>query len=168
MNSFNDRPKFRPALNNADLFMEMLGWVSVILIWALVFSKYSSLPDSIPSHFDAAGKVDQYGSKGTIFILPAIGTLLFIGMTILNRYPYIFNYTVRITAGNARRQYTIATRIIRYLKVTIMVTFLIIEYRIFTTAEGKTSGLGGWFLPVSVAVILIPVIIAIIKSFEIK
>jgi uncharacterized membrane protein len=168
MDSFKERPRIRPALNNVDILLEVLGWVTLILIWILTFIKYQSLPDTIPVHFNAAGNVDQYGGKGTILMLPIIATLLFAGLTILNRYPYIFNYPVRITPDNAERQYMIAARIIRHLKFTIPATLLIIEYRIYTIATGKASGLGSWLLPVTVAVILLPVIIAIIKAIGIK
>ncbi|HKK41880.1 MAG TPA: DUF1648 domain-containing protein [Bacteroidales bacterium] len=168
MDSFEKRPKTRPAFNNADLLLEILGWISFVLIWILVILKYSSLPDSIPTHFNAAGKVDDYGGKGTFFISPIIGTIMFVGMTILNRYPYIFNYPVKITADNAERQYTIATRLIRYIKFVIMCLSLIIEYKIFVTATRGSSGLGGWFLPVFLGVIFIPLIVAIVKAIEIK
>ncbi len=168
MDSFDERPRIKPDFNNADLLLEIFGWISLILIWLLVILKYSSLPGSIPTHFNAAGKVDNYGGKGTFFISPIIGTIMFVGMTILNRYPYVFNYPVKITGENAERQYTIATRLIRYIKFVIMGLSLVIEYKIFLTATGGSSGLGRWFLPVFLAVIFIPLIVAIVKAIEIK
>jgi hypothetical protein len=41
-------------------------------------------------------------------------------MTVLNRFPHIFNYTTTITEENALREYTRATRLVRYLKLTMV------------------------------------------------
>jgi hypothetical protein len=47
-------------------------------------------------------------------------------MTILNRYPYLFNYPIAINSENALRQYTNSTRMIRYLKLSVVTIFTLI------------------------------------------
>jgi uncharacterized membrane protein len=59
----------------------MMRWywiVAVVLVlaaWAVTAVLYPGLPDKIPSHWDIHGKVDHYGSKATLFLLPA--TMIF-------------------------------------------------------------------------------------------
>jgi uncharacterized membrane protein len=165
------RPKIKVEQTNTDKLIEVIGWFALIVLWSLTLFNYSSLPGTIPIHFNASGQVDNYGSKSTIFVLPVIGTILFVGMTILtilNKHPHIFNYPVNITVENALKQYTTATRMIRYLKVVIVIVFTCLVGLIQTTATGKTSGLGSWFLPVTLAFILMPTTFFIFKSYKTK
>ena len=97
--------------------------------------------------------------------MPILSTILFVGMTILNKYPHIFNYPSKITIENAERQYTIATKLIRYLKLIIVITFSFIAFQI---ANEQQNGSGIWFIPVFIGLIYIPLIYAIIKLFKAK
>jgi hypothetical protein len=74
-----------------------------------------------------------------------IGTILFIGLTVLNQYPHIFNYPTKITAGNAYKQFKIATRLIRYMKLAMTFIFTLIVFGTLQNAAGKSDGLGIWF-----------------------
>src|SRR5512135_219814 len=160
----NERPKIEIGRTNTDDILEILGWASLIFMWALTILKYTSLPESIPTHFDVSGKVDSYGSRSTILFLPVLSTILFAGMTILNKYPHIFNYPVPITKENAERQYRNATRLIRYIKLILVVTFLSIEYMTIQTATGNSSGLATWFLPVMLVLVFAPIAIFIYNA----
>jgi len=162
------RPKIQPELSATDIIIEIAGWLALSVLWFITLYNYSKLPGSIPVHFNAAGNADSYGAKSTIFLLPAIGTVLFIGMTILNRFPYIFNYPVGINDGNALKQYTMATRLIRYLKLAFIFIFTTITWSTFSISSGKQSGLGSLSLPLMLLIIFIPLSIFIYKSFKAK
>ncbi|MCJ7841041.1 DUF1648 domain-containing protein [Lederbergia sp. NSJ-179] len=70
----------------------------------------------MPAHYNAAGVVDRWGSKGKMLIPPIIGIMMWIGMTILERYPHIYNYMVPITKENAPAQFVNARLMINVLK----------------------------------------------------
>jgi uncharacterized membrane protein len=116
----NKRPRIKLQLNQTDKVLEIIGWISVFGIWALPLINYFDLPEIIPIHFNGAGKADRFGNKTHIFVLPIISTLLFIGLTILNKRPHVFNYPGQITKENAVHQYTYATRMMRVLKLVIV------------------------------------------------
>lgn len=162
------RPRIRPELTALDKTLETIGWLTVLTQWLLLIFNYQTLPDTVPVHFNASGQADDWGNKATIFFLPVLGAVLFSGMTILNKHPYIFNFPVAITEQNAERQYSIATRLIRYLKFVIVLTFLIIEFQIFQTAWGNSEGLGIGFLPFMLILIFVPIIFFIFKSIKIR
>lgn len=162
----NERPKIKLDLTTTDKTFEILGWVSILAIWILTITNYANLPDTIPIHYNGAGQADGFGGKGTILTLPLISTVLFVGMTILNRYPHTFNYPTNITADNALRQYTNATRMIRYLKFIIVVIFGLIALQTFRNVNGQTNGLGVWFLPLTLGLIFIPLTYFVVKSFK--
>ena len=107
------RPKIRIELTTADKAVEILGWFSLLAIWIFTIASYSNLPDTIPIHYNGAGKADGFGSKINMLMLPFIATILFVGMTVANKFPHVFNYPTKITEENALRQYTNATRMMR-------------------------------------------------------
>ena len=160
------RPKIKLIPTTADKLVDILGWIILLALWALTITNYSSLPDTIPTHFNAAGEADGFGSKVTILSLPVIATLLFIGLTVLNRYPHIFNYPTSITQDNALRQYTLATRMLRYLKLVLVLVFGGIELMTIQHATGKAAGLGVWFLPLTLVLVFIPLIYFVVKSVQ--
>ena len=164
----NKRPRIKLQLNQTDKILEVVGWVSVFGIWALPLINYFDLPEIIPIHFNGAGKADGFGNKTHIFVLPIISTLLFIGLTILNKHPHIFNYPSQITKENAVHQYTNATRMMRVLKLVIVLLFGLIIFKTIENVNGNADGLGTWFLPFTIGLFISLTIYFLIISMKDK
>ncbi len=154
----NKRPKIELKLTQTDMILEIFGWAAIFGIWTLTLVNYFELPEIIPTHFNGIGKADGFGNKANILILPFVSTLLFVGLTILNKYPHVFNYPSEITNENALHHYTNATRLIRYLKLIIVIIFGLIVFKTIQNVKGSADGLGTWFLPSIIAMIFIPII----------
>ncbi|WP_199140404.1 DUF1648 domain-containing protein [Pedobacter sp. ASV12] len=163
-----ERPRLQLALSPLDKVVVVLGCIALMILWWFTISHYQGLPDIIPTHYNAMGKVDAYGSKRTVFILPAIGTVLFMAIAVLNRFPQVFNYPTEITAENALRQYTNATRLLRLLQLMLMLVFLFIQFKTMKATAGGTLGLGVWFLPTVLVFVFVPVAYFVVRSFKIK
>jgi uncharacterized membrane protein len=163
-----ERPKLKIQLTPTDQVLELLGWGVLLALWVWTGTSFSSLPDSIPTHFNAAGEADGFGRKASIVGLPVIATLLYIGLTLLNRVPHIFNFPTPVTEDNALKQYTNATRMIRYLKLILVFVFAGISYQTIQQANGTGEGLGLWFLPLTLVLIFVPLIYFVSKSFQKK
>lgn len=158
--STENRPKIKIPLTKSDIFFEIASAIGLIVCWLLPALMFKNLPDTIPTHFGLNGKPDDWGNKASIFILPAILTLVYFGISVLNKFPHIFNYPVQITAENAAYQYTKASRIIRLLKLLVVILFLFIEWQVCSVSIN--SNLPSWFLPIVIAV---PVILPIAMAF---
>jgi len=163
-----ERPKIKLNPTTTDTIVEIIGWLLVLIIWVFTITNYAKLPETIPIHFNAAGQANGFGGKATILILPLIATVLYIVLTIINKFPQIFNYPTNITEENALAQYTNATRMIRYLKLIIVLIFGLVAFKTIQNANGQTDGLGIWFLPLTLGLIFIPLIYFIVKSFKAK
>lgn len=163
-----ERPNITLVPTTVDKLVELLGWIILLALWTLTICHYSTLPETIPTHYNAAGEADGFGSKVSIIALPVIASLLFIGLTVLNRYPHIFNYPTAITQDNALRLYTLATRMLRYLKMVLVLVFGGIEFMTIQHATGKAAGLGVWFLPLTLVLVFLPLIYFVIKSIKEK
>jgi uncharacterized membrane protein len=168
LNEMNERPIIKLELTAFDKALEIFGWTLIVAIWVLTITNYTNLPDTIPIHYNIEGQADGFGEKRNILTLPVIATVLFIGLTILNKFPHIFNYPTNITADNALKQYTNATRLIRYLKLVIVFIFGLIVFKTIQNANGEADGLGVWFLPLTIGLIIIPLTKYVLKSFKTK
>lgn len=158
-----NRPKIQPELTVMDRFAESLSILLLLIIWFNCFYYYSKLPDIIPTHFNAAGQPDAEGKKSTLFMLPVISTFIYALMTIINFFPHTFNFPSKITPENALKQYTLATRMVRFIKVIIMFMFAVIIIMTVKTATGDTDGLGVWFTPLLVALLFVTITIFLLK-----
>ncbi len=162
-----DRPKVKPEPTSFDRKLEVLCAMMLAVTWFLAIYALTFLPETIPVHFDLKGNPDRYGSKANLVILPIISTILYVGMTIINRYPHIFNYPVKITEENALRQYANATKMIRVLKLVVLVVFFTIVFFTVRSASGATFQ-GVWFLPFFLAVVYIPLGYFIVRAYRKK
>jgi uncharacterized membrane protein len=68
------------------LQIELVPLLLLGLTIYLVLSSYSTLPDTIPSHFNAHGVADDWGNKKTIFFFPAIAFSLHIFLSLLTSW----------------------------------------------------------------------------------
>ncbi|HAC16186.1 MAG TPA: hypothetical protein DCE78_09635 [Bacteroidetes bacterium] len=159
-------PKITIELSKADKLIEIISWITLIFVWVTIVMNYSALPDTIPVHFGASGEPYSYGNKATIIILGFVMTFVFGMMSLLNRVPHIFNYPVKITPENARYQYTLATKLIRYinLSVVFLITFIIIMT--MKIAHGEADGLGVWSLVTFMLIVFGPIANYFYKSFR--
>lgn len=161
MNKDNEyRPKFNVPFSKADYAIELSALLGIILNWVLPLIFYFQLPEIITTHYGIDGKPNDWGSKNSIFILPVISTILYIGLTILNRFPHIFNYPVKVTPDNFVQLYIRYTRIIRVMKLVIILIFIFIEWQV-CKVEGD-GALPVWFM---MLIIGVPVVLPVILAF---
>lgn len=158
------RPKLKQKKQLIDTVIDGIGLITLLFSWGYLLWHFKALPDIIPTHFDHRGSVDGTGSKFTLFLLPVLGTLIFFGLGVLTNVPHVLNYTVKITAENAREQYSRASRMLRYLKTVIQFIFAFIVYRTVTIASQPELGLGKWMLPIVLILILVPIAIFIFRG----
>jgi uncharacterized membrane protein len=149
-----------------DKFLDILTWVVVIIKWGYVSYFYSIIPSQIPIHFNSVGQADAYGNKVNLWILILVSTVLCIAMTVLNRYPHLFNYPTKVTEEHKHKLYAYATRMIRWLRLNVCCIFGYIIYQTIAIAQGEImeESLGLWLLPVFLFMIAFPIGYFIIKS----
>ena len=160
----SNKPKIKLELTFFDKVLETLSLVFFAFLWFITIWNYSALPKVIPVHFDYKGEADQFGGKGTIFGIPIIATVLYILLTILNKYPHLHNYATKVTLENAEKNYTRSTRILRTVKLAILIIFLMIVIQTVEISKINGTAISVWLLPFSLALIFIPIIISFIRS----
>ena len=56
----------------------------------------------------------------------------------------------------------------RIMKIIVIIIFFLIDFKTIKTSLGKSEGLGIWFLPMTLAIIFIPIIYFAYKSYKLK
>ena len=78
----------------------LLGGMLIYLL-----TVYQSLPQTIPTHWNAAGAADAWGSRSSIWWLFLVGAVMYAGMEVLCRFPSVWNMPGNLTEGNWRSIY---------------------------------------------------------------
>lgn len=160
------RPRIKVVPTRADKMLEILCWLLLLTLWIIPILSYSNLPDTLPTHYSVTGEVNDWGNRMTIYVLPIVGIILFVLLTILNYYPHIFTFPIKITHENAPRQYKVATELLRSLKCLILIIFILVVVFTIRTARGETAGLGFWFIPITLVLLFILTTIFVLRMHK--
>ncbi len=160
--SKNPKIDFEPPFR--DKLLDLVGWILLAAFWGLVFLNYSSLPEEIVIHYNGAGEADGWGPKWSILTLPAVATVLAVGLTVICRFPHGYNYPVEITMENAEAQYRNAVLFMRILKLSVILIFILIGIETIGFPLGEGNILSKWFLPLTLLLIFGPVFYFVIRS----
>lgn len=148
------QPKIKVPATKWERLSNLLSVILIIVTCTYVFQKFDSLPETIPTHFNARGVPDGWGSKSTLFIVPIISTVLFIFLYFLNKVPHIYNLPVKITEENAAQIYPLARTMMAVFNFEMVAILSYTTWEIIQAAQGN-SVLGVWFI---VGVFLIPLV----------
>lgn len=113
------QPKIKIERNGLDLLLEVSALIMTLVPFVYLALHWGSLPDRIPTHFNAAGVVDGWGGRGDLLILPGVMVIDLIMLTVLQRFPHTFNYIVKITDDNAEAQYRIAVSMMGWMNLIL-------------------------------------------------
>jgi len=129
--------------NRLDIFSDIIAvtlLAGVTLYLALVWDR---LPEWIPAHYNAQGLPDRMGSKAELWFLPATGWFLYALLSVVSRYPQIWNTGVKVTEANAERVRRVIQNLLRTMKMILASAFVYL-----TVSSANVLSLCVWFLPV--------------------
>ena len=106
-----------------DKMMNRLSLLLLLGTAAFLVICWRRIPEEIPMHFNAIGKIDRWGSKAELLILPVIAWLMYGLLTAVEHIPRIWNTGVRVTEENRERVYAVLGHLLSTQKLLIMVTF---------------------------------------------
>lgn len=162
------KPRIRPELTWTDRLLDGLVVALLIGLWAYALGAFRHLSLVIAVHFDAMGRPDGYGGKISVLLMPALATLMAMGMFVINRFPHVFNYPVKITPENASYQYALATRLMRWINLLSTLLLGMVTYIIVASAGGQFSK--AWMVVIIVFSVLmfIPFVVYLMLAFRKK
>lgn len=98
--------------------------VMIAAYTAYLAVSWQKIPASVPSHFDALGRPDAYGSKAVLIVEPVLALLLWGLFAIVRKFPNAWNFPVRVTKENRERLYAIGNRMMDLLMPLVVFLML--------------------------------------------
>ena len=145
--------------------------ISAILVVTMIvgtFFIWKAAPDIVPTHFNFKGQVDNYGSKNIVFLLLVIAVICYVGMTVLSKYPKIYNYCIEITPENKEKQYLMAQTCIKLLNLEVAAIFLYIQLKIGAMMSSGNESFSIAIVPITLIVLAATIGIYVWQSIKNK
>ncbi|NIM05709.1 MAG: DUF1648 domain-containing protein [Armatimonadetes bacterium] len=160
------RPVLSLPLSNFEMLIEIAAIAGVLLVLAITAIYWQALPDRVPAHFGLAGEPNRWAGKSQALLLPILASVMYVGMTILCRYPHIYNYPVPLTEENAERQYRIGRMLISSMRAETVWVAAFIQREMIRLGLGKADGISIWAFPAMVAIVVATAGVGIYKSYR--
>jgi uncharacterized membrane protein len=128
----------RNALDVLEAIVSLSCLVGVTLYLILA---WNTIPAKVPSHYNAAGEVNHWGNKSELIIFPIISWLIYGMITLIERFPQIWNTGIRVTEENRTQVYRLLKNLIACVK---MITLSI--FSCMTVLSSLARNLPIWFL----------------------
>ena len=150
--------KLKLKKNKYDILVEIVCLILLISVLIYLYFNWSNIPNKIPGHYNAMGVIDRMGSKNELLVLPMISWLMYIGMTVLEKFPQAWNTGVTVTEENKERVYKVLKNMISTMKLIMVANFAYL-----TINSSLAMPLSVWFLPVFLTLMFGTIIYFIIK-----
>jgi hypothetical protein len=141
--------------------------ISLAALAALVFIAFNAfygphpLPSRIPTHFDALGQVNGWGSRNSLLFFPVFAAALYLLLTVVARFPELFNYPVAVTDLNRAQLEGLTFSLLAWIKAEIILFSMWMELGMAQAARNPGAG----FRPYPVAVFVATLFGTIIGHF---
>ncbi|WP_018662615.1 DUF1648 domain-containing protein [Heyndrickxia acidiproducens] len=162
------RPKLKIARTKSEWFWDIIG--SLFYVGSIIFLVivWGILPEKVPGHYDASGKVDRWGPKWELLIIPGVGAILALLMQLLEKFPHIYNYPERMNESNAKQFYLHSRKLLNQLKNICLIFFALVLLESVIIALKWGNGFGKWFLPIVIIGIGTPIVLGIFRQRKIR
>ena len=132
--------------------LEVLGLLILGYLYWITYAALNGvdrLPLRIPTHFDITGQPNAWGSPQILWLLPAVGTGLYLLMTALAAIRFTrCNLPVRVTDANLPFIQEETAVMVAWIKVEVLALLAYIQSAIIEGARAGTFRLSPWIVPV--------------------
>ena len=149
--------------NKYNVFADIVCLVLLMGVIIYLFVAWGSLPDKVPGHYNAAGEIDRMGSRYELLITPIVGWLMYLGISVVERFPQVWNTGVTVTEENKERVYRVIRNMLSTLKIIMILIFVFL-----TINSSLSTPLPVWFTPTYIILIFGTLILFIIRLIKVK
>ena len=138
----SERPRIEITPTRLDKVLDALSTAGVLLTIAYLFAVWDKLPARIPTHFGVSGAPNQWGQRSTLLLFIIVPLVMHIGLTILSRMPWVYNYPTKVTEENYERLYLAGRGMILWLRTEVVWLFVVLGVQTVRVALGEVKTLG--------------------------
>jgi uncharacterized membrane protein len=133
---------------------ELMALAGLVFSAAVVTDFYSRLPEQIATHFNEAGVANGFGARSTLWVLVGIVFFLYATLSLINFLPRAMNLRKTLAPQQERAVWVGTLAMVGWIKVEVCWMFAYVLWVMVRYGMGLQVGLGWWFLPVTLAVVL--------------
>ncbi len=136
---------------NARVFSRAVACLALlVLLLSVLFLAFSwrTMPDLIPTHFNAAGAIDGWGDKSSVLILPVIGALA-VGLLLL----------VSFIAGSMKNTGGVRPMTAMAFMTRLQALIVALVFAYITVCSCRSVPLGRWFGPLFTGLVAAVIIV---------
>jgi len=142
---------------------ELIALAGLVFAWAVVADFYSRLPVRIATHFNEAGVANGFGARSTLWVLVGIALLLYATLSAISWAPW--NVSLKVGPEQERTVLAEAVAMVGWVKVEMCWMFAYLCLAMVRNGMGLQVGLGVWFLPVTLVVVLGTCVVYLMRIF---
>jgi uncharacterized membrane protein len=134
--------------NALDVIETIVSLCCLVGVAAYLFFAWRTIPDQVPTHFNAAGEIDSMGGKRSLLLVPIVSWLLYGLMTLVERFPQVWNTGVFITENNRDAVYRLLKNMMAMVKMFVMILFASL-----TLISAQSRNLPIWYVLAFLAIL---------------
>lgn len=146
-----------------DNLIEVICVLLVVGTIGYLLVNWNTISEQIPMHYNFKGEIDRMGSKGELWVLPILNLLIYIGITVTEAFPKIWNVGVTVTEENKERVYRLVKTMIGTTKLIVVITFTYLEVHSI-----RGGNLPWYFLLLFLGVLFGEIIFFMVRLYKIK
>ena len=106
-----------------DVFTEAACLSILAALVAYIIISWGNMPEEVPMHYNAAGEITGTGGKDEVIFLPIIAVFIYLLLTLVGRFPQLWNTGVKVTDENRERIFRILKNLLNTLKLILILFF---------------------------------------------
>jgi len=134
------------------LILAFMAWIT----WSALAGP-QKLPDRIPTHFDAAGNPNGWGTPGMLLLLPVVAVMLYLVLTVASRFPAAFNFPVRVRATVRLQAERITLDMMAWIKAELVLLLALLQSAMIRAAQGGDPRLNPLMVPIAIVLIFMTI-----------
>ena len=145
---------------------ELIAMAGLVFAVAVVADFYSRLPERIATHFNAEGVANGFGARGTLWVLVGIALFLYLTLSVINFVPRVVNVKRPLAPQRERVALSESMALVGWVKAEVCWMFAYICLAMVRNGMGLQVGLGWWFLPATLVVVLGTCVFYLVRIFR--
>jgi uncharacterized membrane protein len=133
---------------------ELIALAGLVFAGAVVADFYSRLPERIATHFNGAGAANGFGARSTLWLLVGIAFLLYAALSAISFLSRVVNLKRPLAPEREKVVLAEAMGMVGWIKAELCWMFAYLCLAMVRNGMGLQVGIGAWFLPVTMVVVL--------------
>ncbi len=158
----------RKDVFNWDVLIEIFAIIALVWLWTMTYQFQHIGASLVPEDYDFFKTPNEYWASQMTYSVPVIATIFYIGLTFFNKKSEFDYYPVETNSEHVPKLTAINQRLWRWLKVNLIILFIIVEYFSFHTGSNAGTGIPTWFVIVIPLLLFGPIVYFFIEFSKIE